>query len=242
MTVDFMAILLEVGGRARQGARFYFCKVYANFGSMSTKAVISSATPRQATICAARPQEVPCDERKTEAKCADVTHISRPQCWAAGMRAALGDGSVAAPCATKTKAARVDDACRRTADVKANLTAPFIARSSYFSDGLMRGREAGWILDDPRGNRHEWRGARQTCANACTADNGGHCLAVEFHAVSKVVDEKSGHGVFAEEAGRYDRSLVSSALADGVKCAEVSSHYKYRKSVLCLPADMGRRH
>jgi hypothetical protein len=48
--------------------------------------------------------------------------------------------------------------------------------------------------------------------------------------------------VFAEEAARYDRSLVSSALADGVKCAEVSSHYKYRKSVLCLPADMGRRH
>src|SRR3569623_565614 len=171
---------------------------------MNAEAVISSATPRQATIFAAGPQEAHCDERKTEAKCADVAHISRSQCWAA-----LRKGPRAAPRATKTKAARVDDACRRTADAKANLAAPFIARRGYFSDGLMRGWKAGCILDDPRGIRLEWRGARQARANACTADNGGHCLAVEFHAVSKVVDEKSGHGVFAEEAACYDRSLVS---------------------------------
>jgi hypothetical protein len=46
--------------------------------------------------------------------------------------------------------------------------------------------------------------------------------------------------VFAEEAARWDRAMVSSALAGVVKCAEVSSHYKYRKSLFCLPGGYGQ--
>ena len=184
----------------------------------------------------ARPLIAKRDDAKPAARCMDTADRAHPNCWAACTLNTARHARVAKRGAATTKAAHVDDACRRTAFVTANLAAPCIARRRHFHDGLMRRWKAGRIFDDASRGRHERRGARQPRPNACAADNGGHRLTVEFDVVCEIVDEKLGHDVFAAKVERLAGAMIRRALAGVVRCAEVSSHYEYRKSVFNLPA------
>src|SRR3954454_23498677 len=236
MTVDFMAILLEVNGRARRSARSCFCKGYANLHAIKSQSATRPPMPGQARMRIARPLIAKRDDAKPAARCMDTADRTHPNCWAACTRNTARHARVPKRGAATTKAARVDDACRCTALINANLAAPCIARRRHFHDGLMRRRKAGRIFADASRGRHERRGARQPRPNACAADNGGHRLTVEVDVVCEIVDEKLGHDVFAAKVERLAGAMIRRALAGVVRCAEVSSHYEYRKSVFSLPA------
>lgn len=139
----------------------------------------------------------------------------------------------------QTQTARASGACRCCECLIGGLATRQIARyrtSGHIDNGLMRCGKTRRIVDDACGSRHHLHGDARTCTNACAANNGGHRLAVEFDAFSEVLDSELCHGGSREAIELAAGAIGQPSLGTVFKCAEVSSHYQYRKSACSSPA------
>lgn len=139
----------------------------------------------------------------------------------------------------QTQTARALSACRCCECLIKGLAARRIARhriNAHIDNGLVRCGKTRRIVDDACGSRHHLHGDARTCTDACAAYNGGHRLAVEFDAVGEVFDSELCHGGSGEATEPAAGAIGQPSLGSVFKCAEVSSHYQYRKSAYGSPA------
>lgn len=139
----------------------------------------------------------------------------------------------------QTKTARAVSACRCCECLIKGLAARRIARhriNVHIDNGLMRCGKTRRVVDDACGSWRHLHGDARTCTNACAANNGGHRLAVEFDTVGEVFDSELCHGGSRETIEPAAGAIGQPSPGCVYKCAEVSSHYQYRKSACSSPA------
>src|SRR5471032_366476 len=222
MTMDFMAVLLTVDRRARRGARFDFCKGYANFQGRRCAMRSVRTVPIQAACCAACGLCGKASQREAGKKCCDGPYETHSN-----------GGCATLARSAKIKTARADDVCRFRCEesAKAQLATLSDALQSCYGDLPMRAGKARRIVDDPLRSRYQRRSHARARTDSRAADNRGHRFAIEFDAIREVFNDELGHGGSTKEIERLAGAMGRSPLEAVIRCAVVSSHYQYRKSV-----------